>query len=273
MRANESPIIAVDRGASFTDFGVLRAGRLVETESLAGRAWPEIAAAVERLERRHPGARLVFTGSAAGMPEPLARRAQLVGEIDAVGRGGAALAGLAECLVVSAGTGTAVVHFKEGAARHVGGTGVGGGTITGLGTLLLGTADPEKIEALAAGGRASGLNLTLADLGYTELSFLGAEVTASNFAAPKSRRAEDLAAAILSLVAETIGIVASLCAREAGCAERIVMVGKVSQNRQVRRILELVGGLYRTTFIFPASPGYATVLGAALKHGGGGERS
>jgi pantothenate kinase len=91
-------------------------------------------------------------------------------------------------------------------------------------------------------------------------------VTASNFAAPKSRRVEDLAAAVLSLVAETIGIIASLCAREAACRDRIVMVGKVSENRFIRRVLDQVGTLYQTVFTYPEHPGYATVFGAAMSY-------
>lgn len=259
-------MVAVDRGASFTDFGVVAEGRLVETESIEGRGWEQIGRVLARLCDTHGTERVVFTGSAAGMPAALKERAAVVAEIDAVGFGGAALSGLSECVVVSAGTGTAVVHFKAGAARHVGGTGVGGGTLRGLGALICGTEDPRRLEELAMNGSAAAVNLTLADLGYEGLSFLGADVTASNFAALKSRRVEDLAAAVLALVAETIGIVASLCARELDCRGHIIMVGKVSQNDFIRRVLELVGKLYQTTFVFPENPGYATVFGAAVKH-------
>ncbi len=259
-------MVAIDRGASFTDFGVVADGRLVEVESIEGRGWELIEPVIARLCEAHRAERVVFTGSAAGMPAAIKERASVVAEIDAVGFGGAALSGLSECVVVSAGTGTAVVHFKHGVARHVGGTGVGGGTLKGLGALICGTEDPHRLEELALRGSAAAVNLTLADLGYEGLSFLGADVTASNFAALKSRRVEDLAAAVLALVAETIGIVASLCARELDCRERIVMVGKVSGNGTVRRVLELVGKLYQTTFMFPENPGHATVFGAAVKH-------
>jgi type II pantothenate kinase len=257
-------IIGIDRGASYTDFGIVAGGRLIEFESLKGRGWEAIERVLNRLSAAHRSDQIVFTGSTAGMPAGTRERIMLVPEIDAIGCGGAAMAALSDCLVVSAGTGTAVVRFQEGVARHVGGTGVGGGTVTGLGMLICGSDDPRRIEELALGGNAASVNLTLAELGYEGLSFLGADVTASNFAAPKSRRVEDLAAAILALVAETIGIVASLCARESACRDRIVMVGKVSGNRFIRQVLERVGTLYQTGFVFPDNPGYATVLGAAM---------
>jgi type II pantothenate kinase len=142
---------------------------------------------------------------------------------------------------------------------------VGGGTIKGLGSLLCGTEDPAKIEKLALKGNAARMNLTISDLGYEAVSFLGADVTASNFAAVDSRRPEDLAAGILSLVGETVGIVTSLCAREAGCPQAIVLVGKVAANRYIQTIINQVARLYQTAYSFPENPGYATVYGAVMK--------
>ena len=100
---------------------------------------------------------------------------------------------------------------------------------------------------------------------WDNISFLGSDMTASNFAAVQSRRTEDLAAAILRLAGETVGIIASICARETGCMDEIVMVGKVAQNRFIRQTIHLVGKLYQTSFVFPDEPGYATVYGAAIK--------
>jgi type II pantothenate kinase len=190
----------------------------------------------------------------------------VIPEIDAIGFGGATLAACKECIVVSMGTGSAIVHFADNKAKHVGGTGVGGGTIKGLSSLICDIDDPEVLETEALKGNASHLNLTISDLGYDSISFLGSDVTAGNFASVKSKRTEDLAAAILRLVGETVGIIASLCAREAGCKDKIVMVGKVVQNQFIRHTLNLVGKLYQTTFIFPDDPGYATVYGAAIKY-------
>lgn len=260
------PVIGIDRGASFTDFAVVENKAIVESSSLKGRDWEPILSAYRQMQKSYKATHSVFTGAGGGMPEELARQVQIIAEIDAVGFGGAALAEQEDCIVASIGTGTAIVHFKDNQATHVGGTGIGGGTIKGLAALLCGTEDPAEIEILAQGGNASHLNLTISDLGYEMVSFLGAEVTASNFAAVKSDRKEDLAAGILSLVGETIGIITSLCAREAGCPHAIVIVGKVAASGTIRNILNLVSKLYQTTFIFPENPGYATVFGAVTRY-------
>ncbi len=262
----DTPIIGIDRGATFTDFGVIDASGLTRTMSVETRDWQAIGETYEKLHARYQTDHIVFSGSAAGMPEAMKKRVRIIAEIDAIGFGGAALADKRECIVVSMGTGTAIVHFANNSAQHVGGTGVGGGTITGLCSLICNQQEPSRIEALALEGNHCMLNLTIADLGYEGLSFLGSDMTASNFAALKSRKTEDLAAAVLDLVGETVGIIASICARESNCPDRIVMVGKVAGNRFIRNILKLVGQLYQTTFIFPDNPGYATVYGAALKY-------
>jgi type II pantothenate kinase len=164
------------------------------------------------------------------------------------------------------GTGSAVIHFKDQRSQHVGGTGVGGGTIIGLASLICGITDPLVIDELAAKGNAANINLTISDLGYNSISFLSAEMTASNFANLKSDTVEDRAAGIFALVAETVGIIASICAREYGCSDRIVMIGKVAQSKTIRHILRRVGELYQSSFIFPETPGFATVYGAERKY-------
>ncbi|MFC1881641.1 hypothetical protein ACFL2S_09135 [Thermodesulfobacteriota bacterium] len=260
-----TPTIGIDRGASFTDFAVIESGSLVETLSIERRDWQSITKAYYRLTDRYQTHRTVFTGSTAGMPAKMKNQVQMIPEIDAIGFGGSTLANYTDCIVVSIGTGTAIVHFSEQSTRHVGGTGVGGGTIKGLSSIICGLDDPLKIEALALKGNSSKINLNISDLGYEGLSFLGADMTASNFADVKSKKTEDLAAGILRLVGETVGILASVCAREFKCQNRIVIVGKVANSQFIRHTIDLVGKLYQTQFTFPENPGYATVYGAAIK--------
>ena len=262
----DMPIISIDRGASFTDFAIVEGDRLKETFSLENRSWETISSSYVSLSDKYKTGHFVFSGCASGMPAGMQDRINVIAEIDAIGFGGAAMANNDNCVVVSMGTGTAIVHFANNSAKHVGGSGVGGGTIKGLGALICSLDDPLQLDALAMQGSASNLNLTISDLGYEEISFLGADMTASNFAAIKSKAPEDLAAGILRLVAETVGIIASVCARESNCRESIVMVGKVAGSAYIRQVLDLVGKLYQTQFLYPANPGYATAYGAALKY-------
>ncbi len=260
-----TPTIGIDRGASFTDFAVIESGNLVETLSIEKRDWQSIASAYDRIAGRYQTHRTVFTGSFADMPDRIKKEVQMIPEIDAIGFGGSTLANYNDCIVVSIGTGTAIVHFSKQGARHVGGTGMGGGTIKGLSSIICGLDDPLQIEAQAQKGNPSKINLTISDLGYEGLSFLDPDMTASNFADIKSNNPEDMAAGILRLVGETVGIIASVCAREFKCQDRIVIVGKVANSQFIRHTIDLVGKLYQTQFTYPENAGYATVYGAAMK--------
>ena len=77
-----------------------------------------------------------------------------VDEFTANGVGGGYFAGdKKEFMVVSMGTGTSFVGVKDGVPVHLGGIGIGGGTIIGLSKLMLNTNDIDKIQELATGGK------------------------------------------------------------------------------------------------------------------------
>jgi len=103
-----------------------------------------------------------------------------IGEVQAVGRGALALTGLREALVVSAGTGTAMVAAKEAESQHLTGSAVGGGTLLGLSRLLLGTADPLEVARLAARGNPGKVDSTLLDVIGGGIGHLPPDATAVN---------------------------------------------------------------------------------------------
>ena len=75
-----------------------------------------------------------------------------VDEITAVGLGGRHLSGFDNVVVVSMGTGTAVIGVNGDDIAHIGGTGVGGGTIIGLCDKLVGVRSIDHIIGLASRG-------------------------------------------------------------------------------------------------------------------------
>jgi type II pantothenate kinase len=194
-------------------------------------------------------------------------------EVSAIGRGGQAILGLEgaardeSILVVSAGSGTAMIKAKGREYAHVSGTGVGGGTMLGFARLLLDTADPVVIGELAEEGDRNGVDLSLADVITGPIGSLPADATAVNFGRVGRRtfdgavKREDIAAGLVNLIAQTISLVAANAARAHDC-RRIVMVGHMLDLVYFRRVVGLVGSYYATTFELPEHPGTATALGA-----------
>ena len=73
-----TPIIGIDRGASFTDFAVIESGCFVETLSIEKRDWQSIANIYDRLTDRYQTHRTVFTGSTADMPARIKKKASSI---------------------------------------------------------------------------------------------------------------------------------------------------------------------------------------------------
>ena len=82
-------------------------------------------------------------------------------EFESIGKGGLYLSGLSEALVVSMGTGTAMVHANGGRMTYLGGTGVGGGTLMGLSKLLLKADNIDHIAEYADGGDLANIDLRI----------------------------------------------------------------------------------------------------------------
>lgn len=194
-----------------------------------------------------------------------------VNEIDAIGRGGLALAGLREALIVSAGSGTAMIAARQNECHHVTGSAVGGGTLLGLSRLLIGTADPHTINDFAMQGDANKVDLTLIEATGGAIGRLPKDANAVNFGRiasldwdeVRSLSKDDLAAGVAVLVGQVIAVIAINAAKAEGL-DKIVVVGHVVDLSCMRRVLNTVAGYYGADISVPATPGFATALGALL---------
>ena len=127
----------------------------------------------------------------------------------AIGRGGCRLAGVERAIIVSMGTGTALVAVDGEKCVHLGGSGVGGGSLLGLCDKMIGVRSVEHIVAMAQRGRLSNVDLTIGDITEGVLSGMGSEITASNFGKLSDvASSDDLAMGVANLVFQTIGMFA-----------------------------------------------------------------
>ena len=104
-----------------------------------------------------------------------------VDEFVATGTGGYYLTDKKEVIVISMGTGSFFVKVTEKEMKHLGGVGLGGGTICGLSSIMLNTGDIHEIVPLSRKGDVAKIDLRIADLAKEKLPGLNLDVTASNF--------------------------------------------------------------------------------------------
>lgn len=194
-------------------------------------------------------------------------RCDNVSEFESIGRGGLYISGLEEAIIVSMGTGTALVHAKKGEGMtYLGGTGVGGGTLVGLSRLLLGMNNVEHIEQLAEQGDISKVDLKIGDLSDSgRFNDISADLTASNFGKVSDLAGkEDIAAGIINTVFETIAMMAIFAARGHGVKD-IVLTGNMTTINTCRKVFFEMSRLFGVNFIIPEHSQFATVIGAALQ--------
>ncbi|MEM2487923.1 MAG: hypothetical protein QXR44_04965 [Thermoproteota archaeon] len=198
----------------------------------------------------------------------LGLRVVKVDEITAAGIGGVVLTGLDEALVVSMGTGTALIEVRENGRkiRHVGGTGVGGGTLLGLSKKILGISSIGVLIEMAEKGDSRRVDLTVGDIVGGGIGILSPDMTASNMGkVGDTSSQEDLAAGIVNLVGEVISSVSYLAASKLGLEDKIVLVGRVATLPPVLKSIQRVFSSFNAKAIVPELPEYAVAVGAAYR--------
>ncbi len=265
-------IIGIDIGGTTTNLVGYAEQRIIRPlhvkaddpiASAAGALGKFLTEAKEELNSIH---HLAVTGVGAGRigTTLLGLPVHHVEEFEAIGRGGTFLAETPHGIVVSMGTGTAIVVVNEDGILHWGGTGIGGGTIVGLSKQLLSISDVQLLSQKARNGQLDRVDLSVGDITSREIPELSPTLTASNFGkSADDATEEDVALAVLNLVFQTIGVVA----RGAAIATNqtvIIATGRLTTIPQAETILTSLLTRFGLTFQIPPHAAFATAVGAAL---------
>ena len=191
-----------------------------------------------------------------------------VSEFKCVGLGGLYLSGLDEAVVVSMGTGTALIHAKKNGemteTTYLGGTGVGGGTLLGLSRKLIGVDTIEHIEALCEEGNLDNIDLRIKDISRDPSFQIKGDLTASNFGKVSDMASKnDLALGIANMVAETVAMLAVFAARNFK-VKTVVLTGNLTALKSITQVFEGLEESFGVKFVIPEKAQFATVIGAAL---------
>lgn len=142
-----------------------------------------------------------------------------------------------QLIVVSMGTGTSFVKISGDEIQHIGGMGIGGGTLQGLSRLLLKTHDIHRVADLAAKGDVTRVNLQIGDICNNALPDLPVSATASLFGKADSNASqEDIACGIIYTVPPDH--------RRSGCAFRTEQSGEgFRADRQSHSVAAMPGSV------------------------------
>ena len=215
--------------------------------------------------------RVMVTGAgSAFLDKPLYEGldCRTVPEFTSVGLGGLYLSGLDEAIIVSMGTGTALVHAKkEGNTtkiNYLGGTGVGGGTLLGLTRKLTGIETVEHIEEICKEGDLNNIDLRVKDISKdAKYTGVNEDLTAANFGKVSDLATNaDIALGVANMVAETVAMMSIFAARGHNIKD-VVIVGNLTNIEAVRNVFEGLTN-FGINFVIPENSSFGTVIGAAL---------
>lgn len=267
--------VGLDIGGSTTKIVGMKDGKIIARE-IVRAADPVTSAfgAVGKLINDHSISvndieQINITGVGSGYPQApiFGIKTVVVEEFKATGLGGLYLSGLEHAVVVSMGTGTAYLEANKNNVRHIIGSGVGGGTLVGLGMALTGTSDAVKLSDMATSGDILKCDLTIGDITKNGVTGLPMNVTASNFGkAADDLSREDKMAGVFNLVYQAVGTVAVMASRQCNLKD-IVFTGQLTDLKECQQYLLPFEDLYGVNMIIPEDAVFATALGSCLAEG------
>ena len=267
--------VGLDIGGSTTKIVGMQDGKIIARE-IVRAADPVTSAfgAVGKLINDHSISvndieQINITGVGSGYPQApiFGIKTVVVEEFKATGLGGLYLSGLEHAVVVSMGTGTAYLDATKNNVRHIIGSGVGGGTLVGLGMALTGTSDAVKLSDMATSGDILKCDLTIGDITKNGVTGLPMNVTASNFGkAADDLSREDKMAGVFNLVYQAVGTVAVMASRQCNLKD-IVFTGQLTDLKECQQYLMPFEDLYGVNMIVPEDAVFATALGSCLAEG------
>lgn len=187
-------------------------------------------------------------------------------EFIADGLGARHEAGIKRMIVVSMGTGTSIVKCDGDNIEHIGGIGIGGGTLQGLSRLLLNTDDIKQVATMAMAGDISKINVLISDISASPLPGLPMDAIASLFGNAQSNASpEDIALGLIWMVLQSVCSASILSSLGSGIKE-FVMIGNLTLLPQCHRVFPATERLYNVKFRIPQHSEFCTAIGAALYH-------
>ena len=188
-----------------------------------------------------------------------------VDEFIAIGLGGLKLAALDEALIVSVGTGTALVKSGD-EITHLGGSGVGGGMLLNLCERFAGVHSFAGITEIAKDGNLSAIDLRLCDISREKIGNLPPDTTVSNFGNLRDNaKPADFVLGFINMIFESIGMMAVFATLSSNLKD-IVLIGALSAMPHASTVFENLAKIHPVRFHIPKDAIFATAVGAAISH-------
>lgn len=234
----------------------------------------EIAICLNWLHMLAPKANLILTGGkSAHVQSLLQQKGQRVDEFQATIEGTRYLLEKEiqqtpdHFIQVNVGTGTSIFHVMPDSFERLLGSGIGGGTLMGLGKLISAKCSFDRLIELAAQGNDQNSDLLIKDIYAPSPSPLIGSLTASNFGKAhlnEEATTADHMASLVRLIGETLTLLATQAAT-AQQVKSIVFTGStLSGNQPLKERITSFRKLMDFEPVFLDQGAYTGAIGALL---------
>lgn len=184
-----------------------------------------------------------------------------VDEFIGIATGGTSLSEKNSIIIASIGTGTAFIRVDGDNVSHVGGTGLGGGTLNNLCKKFLNTNSFDEIVKLSFEGNLSNIDLTIQDITTQEIKTLPKDITAANFAKlSKDATNADMVLGIINMIFETVGML-SVFATKNDNIKDVVAIGGLTKIPHINVVFDKIEKFCNIKFTVPDNAEFAVALG------------
>ena len=185
-----------------------------------------------------------------------------VEEFDAISKGGLYLSNKEKAIIVSVGTGTALIQATKDGCKHLGGTGVGAGTLLNLCDRILNINSFDEIYELSRKGNIEKIDLRIGDVTDKEIKTLPPDLTLSNFGKfDKDAKKEDILIGFINMIFEVIGMMAAFATINTEIKD-VILIGNITVLPRVKEILKKIEHTHKVKFSVHDDAEYAVALGA-----------
>ena len=174
-----------------------------------------------------------------------------------------------QSIITNIGTGTSIHYMDGNTHARVGGTGVGGGTLIGLSTIMTGISNFDEIKANAYKGKREGIDLLVKDIYQGMDTPIDGNLTASNFGKvgitdQREFEQNNVLATTQGLIGEVISTLSIQLAVQYK-TEHIVYIGStLIDNEQLVKVIEHYTILKKHKPVFLEDCGFSGAIGALL---------
>lgn len=172
-------------------------------------------------------------------------------------------------ILTNVGTGTSIHYINADSYKRITGTGVGGGAMIGLSSLLTGIKDYTNIVSMAKTGKRDRIDLKVKDIYEDSAPPILGDLTASNFGKAhliqlEHEQNDDFIASIIGLVGETVVTTSILAAEQYGVKYIVYIGSSFIDNEMLRNVVNEYTTYKGMNPLFINNGEYSGAIGALL---------